>query len=83
MDTTKGPFLQICNPRNEAVVSRALLDTDAPVEYEVFRGATHLGFTDMAYYLKSKAVMGRIPYEDMNRRLFQLHITFFEKYLRK
>lgn len=79
----KRPFLQICNPGNEAVVSRALLDTDAPVEYEVFHGATHLGFTDMAYYIKSKLMMGRIPYEEMSRRLVQLHLNFFEKYLQK
>ena len=79
----KRPFLQICNPGNEAVVSRVLLDTDAPVEYEVFQGATHLGFTDMAYYIRSKLMMGRIPYEEMNRRLFQLHINFFEKYLNR
>lgn len=79
----KHPFLQICNPGNEAVVSRVLLDTDAPVEYEVFHGATHLGFTDMAYYCKSKFMMGRIPYEEMSNRLFQLHLNFFEKYLTK
>lgn len=78
----KRPFLQICNPGNEPVVSRALLDTDAPVEYEVFQGATHLGFTDLAYY-KSKLMMGRIPYEEMNRRLFQLHLKFYEKYLKQ
>ena len=78
----KRPFLQICNPGNEAVVSKALLDTDAPVEYEVFHGAKHLGFTDMAYYVKSKTLMGRVPYKEMNQRLFRLHLDFFEKYLK-
>ena len=79
----KRPFLQICNPGNQSVVSRALFDTDAPVEYEVFHGVGHLGFTDMAYYSKSKFMMGNMPYEKMNNRLFNLHINFFEKYLKK
>lgn len=79
----KRPFLQICYPGNETVVSRALFDTDAPVEYEVFHGAKHLGFIDMAYYKKSGILMGRIPYEEMNGRLVQLHRNFFGKYLKK
>ena len=77
----KRPFLQICNPGNEAVVSKVLLDTDAPVEYEVFHGAKHLGFIDMAYYRKSKVLMGTIPYAVMNKRLTELHLNFFDKYL--
>jgi hypothetical protein len=53
------------------------------VEYEVFHGVGHLGFADMAYYSKSKFMMGNMPYEKMNNRLFNLHINFFEKYLKK
>jgi len=78
----KRPFLQICNPGNVSVVSKVLLDTDAPVEYEVMEGVTHLGFTDMAYYRKSKAVMGKMPFEERNRRVLELHLNFFMKYLK-
>lgn len=77
----KRPFLQICNPGNIPVVSKVFLDTDAPVEYEVFEGAKHLGFTDMAYYKKSKQLMGTLPYKQMNDRLVELHLKFFERYL--
>lgn len=78
----KRPFLQICNPRNESVVSKALLDTDAPVEYEVFEEVTHIGFTDLAYHIRLKFAMGRMPYEKMSSRLTELHLKFFEKYLK-
>lgn len=78
----KRPFLQICNPGNVPVVSKVLLDTDAPVEYEVFEGAKHLGFTDMAYYTKSKLMMGTIPFGEMNSRLTELHVRFFNHYLK-
>ena len=79
----KRPFLQICNPGNVSMVSKALLDTDAPVEYEVFDKVTHIGFTDMACYIKSKLMMGAMPYKKMSDRLTELHIKFFKKYLCK
>lgn len=76
------PFLQICNRGNEGVVSRALLDTDAPVRYEVFDKVTHLGFTDMAYYMKMKAVKGALPWKEMDERLVRIHVEFFEEWMR-
>lgn len=76
------PFMQICNRGNEGVVSRALIDTDAPVRYEVFDKVTHLGFTDMAYYTRMKAVKGALPWEEMDERLVRLHVEFFGEWLK-
>ena len=78
----KRPFLQICNPINVPMVSKVLLDTDAPVEYEIMEGVGHLGFTDMACFSRSK-LMGSRPYEETAQKLFQLHLKFFCKYLKK
>lgn len=80
--TMKRPFLQICNRGNVAVVSKALLNTDAPVEYEIFDGITHLGFTDMKFFHKSKLLMGKMSSEEMIKKLINLHLKFFDKYLR-
>lgn len=79
----KKPFLQICHHGNESVVSRALFDTDAPVEYEVFENLTHMGFTDLKFFKKSKSAMGTMPADEMYGRLKALHFEFFDKYLRK
>ncbi len=74
-------FLQICNRGNVSVVSKALLDTDAPVEYEVFDGTTHMGFTDLAFFCKSGWMMGKTDAEIMSHKLLDLHLGFFEKYM--
>lgn len=75
------PFMQICNKRNIPVVSRALMDTDAPVRYEVFEDVTHMGFLDMSYYMKSKMAMGKMPYEEKSDRLVRMHLEFFGEYM--
>lgn len=74
-------FLQICNSGNAAVVSKSLLDTDAPVEYEIFDGTTHMGFTDLTFFCKSKLMMGKMNSEEMSKKLIKLHLQFFDKYL--
>ena len=76
------PFLQICNHGNEGVVSRALLETDAPVRYEVFDKVTHIGFTDMAHYTKARIVKGALPWEEMDERLVRVHVEFFGEWLK-
>lgn len=76
------PFMQICNRGNEGVVSRALIDNDAPVRYEVFDKVTHLGFTDMAYYTRMKALKGALPWEEMDERLVRLHVEFFGEWMK-
>lgn len=78
----KKPFLQICHKGNESVVSRALFDTDASVEYEVFNNVSHMGFTDMKFYNKSKIMMGSMSADEMFEKLKTLHINFFQKYLK-
>lgn len=76
------PFLQICNRGNEGVVSRALIETDAPVRYEVFDKVTHIGFTDMARYMRARVVKGALPWEEMDERLVKVHVEFFEEWLK-
>lgn len=75
------PFLQILNKNNAAVVSKVLLDTKAPVEYELFEGITHMGFTDMKYFHHSKMMMGRMAAEDVGSKMRELHVNFFDRYL--
>lgn len=77
----KRPFLQICNRGNESVVSKTLFGTVAPVKYEVFNDITHLGFTDLKFFIKSKMVMGKMKAEDISERLIGLHVSFFNEYI--
>lgn len=79
--TMKKPFLQICNSGNVSVVSKALMDTNVPIEFAIFEGITHLGFTDMKFYVRSKMMMGKMPAQEMSDRLIGLHMKFFERYL--
>lgn len=81
--TMERPFLQILSRNNEAVVSKVLLDTNAPVEYEMFDGITHMGFTDMKYFSKSKMMMGKMSEDDVGNKMKELHLNFFNHYLRK
>lgn len=76
------PFLQICNRGNEGVVSRALIKTDAPVRYEVFDQVTHIGFTDMAKYMRARVIKGALPWEEMDERLVRVHVEFFEEWMK-
>ena len=53
--------------------SKALMDTNAPIEFAIFEGITHLGFTDMKFYVRSKMMMGKMPAQEMSDRLIGLH----------
>lgn len=78
----KKPFLQIFNKNNAQVVSKVLLDTVAPVEYEPFEGIGHIGFTDMKYFNKSKIMVGKMAAEEIDARMLELHLKFLDKYLK-
>ena len=75
----KKAFMQICQPTNATVVSKALLDTDAPVDNEVLEDTTHMGFTDLSFFHKSKWMMGRMDAKERSDKLIKLHLQFFEK----
>lgn len=74
------PFMQICNRSNVPFVTKSLLDTDAPVVFEIIDRITHLGFTDIKKFIKSKLLMGSMSYEQISGRIVDLHEEFFRKY---
>ena len=83
----KKPFLQIGSKMNQNFEIKPLLATEAPVRYEMFEGVTHAGFTDMKFMYepdspKAKMVVGKMDGCEMHRRLADLHLEFFEEYLK-
>lgn len=81
--TMEKPFLQILGRSNAAVVSKVLLDTNAPVEYEMLDGITHMGFTDMKYFSHSRMMMGKMSADEAGNKMKELHLGFFDKYLKR
>ena len=77
----KKPFLQICSTDNYNVVTRALFNTKAPVQCEIFENLKHIGFTDAKFMIPLKMVVGKMDANEMYERLSALHLEFFEKYL--
>lgn len=76
------PFFQICCKENYNVETLPLLNTTAPVHYAVFSGMKHLGFTDAKFYLP-KVLSGKLDGLVMYKHLSEIHIAFFDKYLKK
>lgn len=81
--TMTKPFFQICCRENYNVETKPLLDTDAPVHYAIFSGMKHIGFTDAKFYLPTKALIGKMDSQIMYSHLSDIHIRFFDKYLKK
>lgn len=81
--TMTKPFFQICCKENYNVETKPILDTTAPVHYAVFTGMKHMGFTDAKFYITSKMLSGKMPALTMYRHLSDIHIRFFNKYLKK
>ena len=82
----KKPFLQIGCKMNRNFELKPLLDTVAPVRFEVFEGMSHGGFTDMKFMYepnsaKARMVVGKMDGCEMHRRLAELHLEFFGEYL--
>lgn len=75
------PFLQICCAENYNVETRALFDTKAPVECEIFEGMKHIGFTDAKFLVPSKMLVGKMDPNKMYERLVSCHLEFLKKYL--
>lgn len=80
--TMKKPFFQICCRENYNVETKPLLDTNAPVHYAVFSGMKHIGFTDAKFLVPSKSLTGKMDPQVMYSHLADIHIRFFDKYLK-
>lgn len=81
--TMTKPFFQICCKENYNVETKPLLNTTAPVHYAVFSGMKHIGFTDAKFFIRSKTLAGKMEPLTMYRHLSDIHIRFFDKYLKK
>lgn len=84
----KKPFLQIGCKMNYNVETKTLLDTVAPVRFETFEGASHVGFTDAKFMYeetsaKARMMVGKMDGCEMHRRLVDCHLEFFEEYMQK
>lgn len=79
----KRPFFQICCSENYNVETRPLLKTSAPIHYALFSNMKHLGFTDAKFYLPIKSLSGKMDPLVMYKHLSDIHIRFFDKYLKK
>ncbi len=81
--TMSSPFFQICCKENINVETKAMLNTTAPVHYAVFNNMKHMAFTDAKFYLPYKSLTGRMDSLVMYKHLSDIHIKFFDKYLKK
>lgn len=79
----KRPFCQICCKENINLETKPLLNTNAPVHYALFSNMKHLGFTDAKFYVNNKSVSGKMDSLLMYKHLKDIHILFFDKYLKK
>lgn len=79
----KRPFFQICCKENYNVETKPLLDTTASVHYAIFSDMKHIGFTDAKFYIPIKAFSGKMNPLIMYKHLSDIHIRFFDKYLKK
>ena len=83
----KKPFLQIGCKMNYNFELKPLLDTEAPVRFEVFEGTTQLGFTDAKFMCKpdsakASVMAGKMDPCELNRSVADLHLEFFGEYLK-
>lgn len=81
--TMERPFFQICCKENYNVETRPLLDTNAPVHYAIFSNMKHIGFTDAKFYIPIKSLSGKMDSLIMYKHLSDIHIRFFDRYLKK
>lgn len=81
--TMKRPFFQICCKENYNVETKPLLNTSAPVHYALFSNMKHMGFTDAKFYIPIKSLSGKMDSILMYKHLSDIHIRFFDKYLKK
>ncbi len=77
------PFFQICCKENYNVETKPQLNTTAPVHYAIFSNMKHMGFTDAKFFIPIKYLSGKMDSLVMYSHLSDIHIKFFDKYLKK
>lgn len=81
--TMSSPFFQICCKENYNMETKPLLDTTAPVHYALFSNMKHIGFTDAKFFVPLKMLVGKMDAMLTYKHLSDIHIRFFDKYLKK
>ena len=59
-----------------------MLDTRAPVHYQIFDDMKHMGYTDAKFYIPGKMLTGKMEPQYMYDHLSEVHVKFFDKYLK-
>lgn len=77
------PFMQICCAENYNAETKPLLDTEAPIYVAKFQDMKHIGFTDAKFFVPIKSLVGTMEPQVMQSNLNQLHVEFFDRYLRQ
>lgn len=77
----KKPFLQISCEENRNVATRPLLNTEAPVECEIFPAMKHIGFMDAKFFGLPGSIVGAMDGAEMFSRLSGCVREFLGKYL--
>lgn len=81
--TMTRPFYQICKKQNYNMETTPLFHTTAPVHYAIFENMQHNGFTDMKFFVPIRAMVGKMNGLVMYKHLSNIHIKFFDMYLKK
>lgn len=76
------PFMQISCKANENVAARVYLRHRKPVWKVLFRDMQHVGFSDMKFRIRFKAMAGKLPSDVMHENLCRCHLEFFDTYLK-
>lgn len=80
--TMERPFYQICCKENFNAETKPMLNSNAPVYYAIFENMKHIGFTDAKFFLSAANIVGKMDGNIMHRHLSDIHIKFFNKYLK-
>ncbi|MBP5222943.1 MAG: hypothetical protein J6Z35_07260 [Lachnospiraceae bacterium] len=78
----RKPFLQISCKANVNVVTRGYVRHTKPVYGVLFRDMSHVGFSDMKFWLNMKSALGKLEPEKMHENLCRCHLEFFDAYLK-
>ena len=76
------PFYQICCKENFNAETKPMLNSNVPVYYAIFENMKHIGFTDAKFFLSAANIVGKMDGNIMHRHLSDIHIKFFNKYLK-
>ena len=77
----KTPFMQISCGSNEHIVSRVYLHHTKDVYKVLFRGMTHVGFSDMKFQIPIKMMTGSLDPDVLHETLCRCHLEFFDAFL--